>query len=144
MRTVVRQILTLCGLALVPALAAMALHPKHPGWDPNRLAEGEILLSKAEALGRTVLWVDARPEKEYQTEHIPGAVPLNEDRWDSLLSSFLERWMPGQTVVVYCDSRLCDASRSVAKRLRESGAAPVYVLKGGWEAWRRARGERPR
>jgi len=138
MRTLVRQILALCGLALVPALGAMAIHPRHPGWDPNRLAEGEILLSKAEGLGRSVLWVDARSEKEHQAEHIPGAVALNEDRWDSLLGPFLEQWIPGQTVVVYCDSRLCNAGRSVAKRLQESGVAPVYVLKGGWEAWRQA------
>ncbi|MBI4023445.1 MAG: hypothetical protein HY360_00595 [Verrucomicrobia bacterium] len=39
---------------------------------------------------------------------------------------------------IYCGGQECQASRQVAGRLRESGIEPVYVLKGGWDAWRKA------
>jgi len=42
-------------------------------------------------------------------------------------------------VMVYCNSRKCHASEEVAHRLREEvGLRPVYVLRGGWEAWKGA------
>ena len=135
MRDTLRQSLAICCLALAPTLGAMLLHPKQPGWDPNTLLEGEILLSAAVALGQEVLWIDARSSQEYEKRHISHAVLLNEDQWDQLLGDALDHWRPGQPVVVYCDSRFCKASLGVARRLREEGVNPVYVLKGGWETW---------
>jgi len=41
---------------------------------------------------------------------------------------------------VYCDGADCGTSRAVARRLkRELGVSEVYVLKGGWRAWPKAR-----
>jgi len=40
-------------------------------------------------------------------------------------------------VVVYCSSLSCQASQEVAEKLREEvGLQSVFVLQGGWEAWR--------
>lgn len=55
--------------------------------------------------------------------------------WDELLPAVLEGWPSGKPAIVYCDSRECEASEEVAQRLREFGVAPVFVLRGGWEAW---------
>jgi rhodanese-related sulfurtransferase len=84
-----------------------------------------------------VLWVDARPEAEYAEGHVDGAVSLNEDNWSRAIAGVLERWNPGDAVVVYCGGAECAASKAVAGRLRgrEYGLGEVYVLRGGWEAW---------
>lgn len=137
-----REPLLLCVLAVAPTLAAAVFHPRSPGWSPETVREGEISLLAAIALGEKALWIDARPEQEYEREHVPGAAPLNEDRWDQLLEALLGRWIPGQPIIVYCDNRLCRASHGVAQRLREAGLHPVYVLHGGWEAWKRERRRR--
>jgi len=81
-----------------------------------------------------VLWVDARSEAQFQNAHMPGAVLLTEQRWEQQLADFLDRWRPGQQVVVYCGSTSCEASHGVARRLRqELGLEEIHVLKGGWE-----------
>ena len=62
---------------------------------------------------------------------------LNEDEWDALVPEFLNVWDPEKAVVVYCDGGGCEASHDVANRLRRDFAIEtVYVLKGGYPAWR--------
>lgn len=82
-----------------------------------------------------MLWVDARSAKEHAAEHVPGAILLNLEDWDTLFPSFLEEWEPDEKVVVYCSSTACQLSHEVAQRLKQSGISPVFVLEGGWEAW---------
>ena len=122
-------------LAAVPAMMAAFLHPQRPSWNQDTLKEGEVLLATA-MQWPDVLWVDARARHDYDQEHIPGAVLLNEDDWDLLLPEFLERWQPELNVVVYCSSGGCRASSSVAERLRqEVGLESIHVLKDGWDTW---------
>jgi len=91
---------------------------------------------QARALGATAIWVDARPDDEFASDHVPGAVSLNEDRWNELLPQFLAVWAPGKKIVVYCSSLSCNSSREVAHRLRkEAQLSDVFVLEGGWEEW---------
>lgn len=134
---VARQGAWLCALALAPALLAGWLHPQKASWDPNALREGEVLLGTVRGWPAAVLWVDGRSRKEYDRGHLPEALLLNEDEWEELLDAVLDGWSPGQPVVVYCDDRQCQASRHVAERLRATGVAPVYILKGGWQALER-------
>ncbi len=119
-------------IALLPSIGAALVHPKKPDWN---LKNNEISLSQINK--DLALWIDARSQSEYDQQHIPGALPLNEDNWDALLAPILDTWRPGQLIVVYCSSQKCLSSHEVAKRLREQvGLSPVYVLKGGWEAWK--------
>lgn len=95
-------------------------------------------VDQARAWGETAIWVDARPDEEFARDHVPGAVSLNEDRWNELIGPFLATWIPDKKVVVYCSSQSCNASREVARRLRNQTQPPiqnVFVLEGGWEAW---------
>ena len=95
-----------------------------------------VTVEQARGWGDTAIWVDARPEDEFASDHGPGAIPLNEDRWNELLPQFLAVWAPGKKVIVYCSSLSCNASREVAHRLRkEAQLSDVFVLEGGWEAW---------
>ena len=120
-------------LALIPAIVALFFHPRSPARS-QPVREGEITLQDALA-ARSVLWIDARPAGQYAQEHIPGALPLNEDEWNVLLPAVLGQWNPGQVAVVYCSSQSCQASHEVAARLREFKLGPVFALAGGWEAW---------
>ena len=134
MRVVLRQAAGLAFLALLPAVVAALLHPKRPDF-ANLAREGEITVAAALRSPSEYLWIDARSAPHYQTRHVPGALPLNEDDWNNLLPAVLQAWPTGRPAIVYCDSRQCEASEAVAKRLREFNVAPVFILKGGWEGW---------
>ena len=95
-----------------------------------------VSVDQARAWGGNVIWVDARPDAEFVRDHVPGALSLNEDRWNELLPQFLAAWSPGKKVVVYCSTESCDLAREAAERLRKEAQIPeVFVLEGGWEAW---------
>lgn len=99
------------------------------------LEEGEILLEDALAL-ESATWIDARTAEAYEADHIPDSILLNEASWDELFEQFILNWDGQSTLVVYCDSRICAASKGVAERLRTAlQTENVLVLKGGWEAW---------
>lgn len=131
-----RQIAALLCLAALPAIAqAVWLRSKVP-WQTPVAASEMISVRDAIALGDGALWLDARPDAEFEREHVPGAMQLNEDRFNELLPQMLQVWSPEKKIVVYCSSQACGASREVARRLRnEAGLPNVFVLEGGWEAW---------
>jgi rhodanese-related sulfurtransferase len=123
--------------ALIPAGLTAAFHPRRPLWSEETLLPGEVRIQTVLAWGPDVQWIDARSAKEYEAEHIPGAILLNLEGWDQLFPQFLDQWKPEKKVVVYCSSTACELSHEVAKRLEADGISPAYVLKGGWEAWKR-------
>jgi len=132
-----RQLVLLLALAAVPALVSGVVQLK---WQsPPPPAAGEISFEDARKLGDQVLWVDARPRAKFEREHIPGAVPLNEDEWVRLVGPFLDAWAPEKTIVVYCDGGSCEASHHVARRIKEELQIEnaVWVLQDGWNAWLR-------
>jgi rhodanese-related sulfurtransferase len=101
------------------------------------LGPGEIDLKALSSMPASeILWVDARSAAKFESRHIPGALLLNQAEWERLVSNFYDQWQPGSQVVVYgeVDS---DNGHEVASRLREESAIEdVWVLKGGYEAWR--------
>jgi len=95
-----------------------------------------VSVDQARSWGGNVIWVDARPDDEFARDHVPGALSLNEDRWNELLPQFLTAWSPGKKIVVYCSAQSCDLAREVAERLRKEAQVPdAFVLEGGWEGW---------
>lgn len=127
----------ICLIAFFLSLLTWFFHPGAPAYGKSGLEEGEILLKTVLQSTDPVLWVDARSKVDFEANHIPGAILLNEDDWESLLIQFMELWEPDVKVIVYCDSRLCNASKSVAKRLQdELQLKNVKTLHGGWETWK--------
>jgi rhodanese-related sulfurtransferase len=97
-----------------------------------------VSVEVARGWGEQALWVDARPTEEFERDHIPGAVSLNEDRWGEMLPQFLAKdWTPEKKIVVYCSAASCNLAEDVARRLRDEAKLPneIRILKGGWEAW---------
>jgi rhodanese-related sulfurtransferase len=131
MRRALRQIIAILALPLLPAVATGLWHPRKPSWQSD-----EVTLAAATAWGSDLLWVDARPDADYAKGHIPGAIQLNEDRWDDLMDGVLDHFNTSRKIVVYCSSLSCQTSHDVARRLREEAQiSNVFVLRGGWEAW---------
>jgi len=138
--SLVRQVLILAAVALIPGVGEAVYFRHKISWRSAVLPSEMVTVDQARAWGGNVIWVDARPDEEFARDHVPGAISLNEDRWNDLLSQFLVVWSPGKKVVVYCSSLSCNASREVARRLRREAQLPdVFVLEGGWEAWLKKR-----
>ena len=134
--SLVRQALLLAALAFVPGLVQAIYFGDKISWRTPVPASEMATVTQARAWGENAIWVDARPDNEFARDHVPGALPLNEDRWSELLPQFLAVWSPEKRVVVYCSSHGCNASREVARRLRKEAQLPnVFVLEGGWEEW---------
>ena len=138
MKSLLRQSAALLALALLPALVqAFYLRDKVP-WQ-SRVAESDFVeVATARSWGDNALWIDARPTEEFERDHIPGAISLNEDRWGEALAQFMgTQWSPEKKIVVYCSAASCNLAEDVARRLREEAKLPneIRILKGGWEAW---------
>jgi len=120
----------------MPAIGEAIYFRNKVPWQSPIPASELVTVDQARSWGDSVIWVDARPDNEFERDHIPGAILLNEDRWTELLPQFLGQWSPEKKVVVYCSAQSCNASREVAKRLREEAQLKdVFVLDGGWEEW---------
>ena len=135
-----REILILIGLAFLPALGQAIYFREKVSWQGPVAASESVTVTQAQSWGGEALWVDARPDEQFASEHVPGALQLNEDRWNELLPQMLAAYSPEKRVVVYCSSQSCNLAVEVAKRLRqEAQLKNVFVLQGGWEEWLKAR-----
>jgi len=137
-KTLLRQSLLLIGLALLPAAGQALYYRDKVSWQTPVAASEMVTLPQAQSWSADTIWIDARPQDEFEREHVPGALLLNEDRWNELLPQVLAVWAPEKRVVIYCSSESCGSSREIAHRLRkEAGLTNVFVLEGGWEAWKK-------
>jgi rhodanese-related sulfurtransferase len=88
-----------------------------------------------------ILWVDARPRKQWEENGVDGSILLNDQEdWIDLEFNFMgkmnEDFKP--IVVVYCNQSGCGSSKYVARQLREKHAEALgfqaLVLEGGINA----------
>ena len=130
-----RQTLLLLGLACLPGIGEALYFRERVSWQSPVPASERVTMEQAKSWGKRALWIDARPDVEFAQGHFPGALPLNEDRWNEQLPNVLTAWTPEKRMVVYCSTHGCGASRAIAQRLRdEAQIKDVFVLEGGWEA----------
>ena len=145
MKRAVGQALVLVLLSGVAAVGVHFWHPMAPAWylvvAPPQEDEVTVERVKGE-FGGKVLWLDARPEEQYVAGHIPEAKLLNEQGFNEQLFELIEVLQKNTLpVVIYCGGEKCEASRKIKERLVESlPMENVWVLKGGWPAWKAAEG----
>jgi rhodanese-related sulfurtransferase len=132
-----KGVLRILGLALFLSVISFGWHARHGRLESEGGAASIPRIPvTAAAREQSILWLDARPEADYDRGHIPGALPLRPGGWDAEFPAVIDRWQPGNKVVIYCRSDSCETSEAVARRLIEATKWPdVYVLEGGWEAW---------
>lgn len=139
----IRQASILLVLASAAAWATHLWHPRAPALylvqEPLRNDEVSMQVIQERWKG-DVLWIDARIQEQYDAEHIPGALLLNEQKFEQQLVTYLDILQTNsKPIVVYCSAAKCDASRHVLERLKQ--VLPIenaFVLKGGWKAWQQA------
>jgi len=109
--------------------------------DPQ-LMSVEELKTKLEQGKVTV--IDVRDTKSYvaTSERIKGSIYVKVRRLAYRLSFAPLKDVPRDSeVVTYCSCPHDEASFSAARILLNAGFRRVYVLKGGWESWRKAKGQ---
>jgi rhodanese-related sulfurtransferase len=145
MLSAIRQAVILVLLASAAAWATHAWHPRAPALYlvQEALRDDEVSMQVIQERWKDdVLWIDARIQEQFDAEHIPGALLLNEQGFDQQLFHYLDTLQANtKPIIVYCSAAKCDASRHVLERLKQT--LPIenaFVLKGGWKAWQ----QRPR
>jgi rhodanese-related sulfurtransferase len=133
---ILKQAVALILLSFLPAIGQAIYYRDKVSWQSPVPASETVTVDRARSWGANAIWVDARPDNEFERDHVPGAIQLNEDRWNELLPPFLATWSPEKKVVVYCSTQSCNLAMEVARRLRnEAQLKNVFVLQGGWEEW---------
>lgn len=74
--------------------------------------------------------VDVRAAEDYEEGHIPGAVNLPQEKWETL--DGLER---DKTNILYCYSHVCHLAAKAAVEFAGRGF-PVMEMDGGFKAWK--------
>jgi rhodanese-related sulfurtransferase len=138
-----REALLLIALSLVGAVGTHFFHPRAPAWYlvEAPLAEDEVSMAViAEKWNSDVFWIDARIAEQFNQEHVPGAVSLNEQNFDQALFEQIATLQDlKKPVIIYCGSEKCDASRKIKEQLLQRVPLEnVFILKGGWQAWQQA------
>lgn len=143
---VIRQALLLLLLSAGAAVGAFYFHPRAPALyafeEPAR--DDEVTLAQIrERWKGDVLWLDARPNDQFDRGHVPGAALLNEQHFDEQVLAMLDTLQTNtKPVIIYCGGEKCEASRKMrGKLLQIVSLDECYVLKGGWPAWKTAQGK---
>jgi len=139
----ISQAIVLLLLASAAAWATHEWHPRAPALylihEPLRNDEVSMQVIAQRWQGR-VLWIDARPQEQFDAGHVPEALLLNEQKFDDQLFNYLDILQTNtKPIIVYCSGAKCEASRHVLERLKQT--LPIenaFVLKGGWNAWQQA------
>lgn len=124
----IREAAILAVAAMLPAMALAFYSGETP--EPE---------ATAQAIPADALWIDARSEAEFERGHVPGAVNLNEENWETGLVKVFETWQPPRPIVVYCSAG-CSSGEKIAAKLTELGIEPVEVYQGGFEKWKQSNG----
>lgn len=145
--SVLRQAAVLVLAAATAAFATWQWHPRAPALylvqEPLRDDEVSMQVVQ-ERFHNDVLWIDARPQEQFDAGHVPQALLLNEQKFDDQLIEHLDTLQTNRKpVIVYCSGQKCEASRKVMQKLKEMGfVQEAFILKGGWNAWKAAENAR--
>jgi rhodanese-related sulfurtransferase len=101
--------------------------------DKVAFTTGPAELSSALKSGREIRVIDVRAAKDFDREHIPGAVNLPEDQWH-----LLNRLSLDHLNVIYCYSQVCHLGARAAIEFSSAGFS-VMEMDGGFAAWKEYR-----
>jgi rhodanese-related sulfurtransferase len=74
--------------------------------------------------------VDVRAAEDYVKGHVPGAVNIPQDKWDSLNGLNKDK-----TNIIYCYTQTCHLGSKAAAKFAGKGY-PVMEMEGGFETWK--------
>lgn len=77
--------------------------------------------------------VDVRAAEDFQKGHIPGAVNLPKDKWQTF-----EGLRKDEANVLYCYTQQCHLAATAALQFATKGF-PVMELEGGFDTWQKSK-----
>lgn len=148
MRRALLQMIVLSILGAGIGLAYNALSPKGvpvTGGTKARLAQqGTRMMTLDEVryyLNQPgTLLVDARSAEEYELGHIPGALSLPLDTFDSAYPKVSPAIVKSKLLIIYCSGGSCGTSEELAKKLTQVGVGKdLAIFTDGLPGWMRAK-----
>ncbi len=91
---------------------------------------GPVELERMMQQGEAINIVDVRAVEDYAAGHIPGAINLPKNQWQTL-----QGLRKDKINVVYCYSQVCHLAAAAALEFAGKGY-PVMELEGGWKTWK--------
>ena len=85
--------------------------------------------------GTKAIIIDARPLKKYQISHIPSALSLPDNKFETMYEKVLGKVDTTEEIIVYCGGYMCIKSPKVASLLQQKGHTNVKVYIGGMPQW---------
>jgi rhodanese-related sulfurtransferase len=98
--------------------------------DKIKFTTGPVELNRALEQSADIIVVDVRAEEDYRRSHIPGAINLPQERWDTYEGLSREKLN-----VLYCYSHVCHLAATAAVQFADHGFS-VMEMDGGYEAWK--------
>jgi len=146
----VRALALLC-IAGLAALAWNARLPLGIPWGPspdNRVGIPRAFESRLPEITATqaltlyqagdALFVDSRDRKDYEADHIPGAVSLPMREWATAWPKMKSSVPRDRVLVLYCYGAHCGLSTRQGKALLEEGWSKLLIIDYGWATWTKA------
>lgn len=103
-------------------------------WFEDKLAftTGPVELDRMLKANENILVVDVREPEDFAKGHVPGALNLPQDRWDSL-----EDMSRDKMHIFYCYTQACHLAAQACAKFATRGY-PVKQMEGGFAAWKEA------
>lgn len=74
--------------------------------------------------------IDVREAEDFEKEHVPGAINLPMEKWESL-----EGLQKNKTNIIYCYTQTCHLAAKACVLFASRGF-PVMEMEGGFKAWK--------
>jgi len=98
--------------------------------DKMAFTTGPVELARNLKEGADLAVIDVRAESDFAAGHIPGAVNLPKERWQTL-----EGLRKDALNVLYCYSHVCHLAATAAVEFASKGYS-VMEMDGGFRAWK--------
>jgi rhodanese-related sulfurtransferase len=84
------------------------------------------------------LVIDVRYAEYYEQGHVAGAILIPLDSMEMIIRAGKQPFAKADMLILYCDCPAEESSLMAASILEHYGFSKVYVMKGGWQAWKDA------
>ncbi len=103
-------------------------------WFEDKLAftTGPVELERMIKSNENIVVVDVREPEDFAKGHVPGALSLPQDKWDTLGGMSREK-----TYIFYCYTQTCHLAAQACAKFAGRGY-PVMEMEGGFAAWKAA------
>jgi rhodanese-related sulfurtransferase len=103
-------------------------------WFEDKLAftTGPVELDQMLKSNENIVVVDVREAEDFAKGHVPGALNLPQDRWDTLGGMNRDK-----TYIFYCYTQTCHLAAQACAKFASRGYQ-VMEMEGGFAAWKAA------